>query len=233
MKCLSSEEHASVRREYVDGRVFSMTGVTKRHNIIAGNIYSILRSHVRGSQCRAYISDVEVKVESANSFYYPDVMVSCEPFDHKSVWTSAPRLIVEVLSRFTAAIDRREKVLAYRQIDSLREYLIVYQTKQQAELHRKNEDGHWDIFEFGQGAELKLESIPVGSLQMSVAAIYEDVNWMDVNRQPDGDWEVREEAHDDWLDESGWEILNALILRVIGSASKSSQKNFSTFCHHI
>jgi Uma2 family endonuclease len=110
---LSSEEHASVRREYVDGRVFAMTGVTKRHNIIAGNIYSILRAHVRGSQCRAYISDVKVRVEAANSFYYPDVMVSCEPFDHKSVFTSTPRLIVEVLSRSTAAIDRREKVLAY------------------------------------------------------------------------------------------------------------------------
>jgi Uma2 family endonuclease len=192
---LFSEEHASIRHEYVDGRVFAMTGVTKRHNIIAGNIYAMLHAHVKGSQCRAYISDVKARVESINSFYYPDVMVSCEAFDHRSVFTSSPRLIVEVLSRSTAAIDRREKVLAYRQIESLQEYLIVHQTKERAELHLKNEQSRWDIHEFGHGAELVLESIPVGPLRISMTAIYEDVDW-----QPDGS-EVREDIHEQWLDE--------------------------------
>lgn len=193
---LANEEHASLRHEYVDGRVFAMTGVTRRHNVIAGNIYSILHAHVRGSRCRAYISDVKVRVESTNSFYYPDVMVACDRFDEKSVFTASPVLIVEVLSRSTATIDRREKVLAYRQIDSLREYLIVHQKKKQAELHRKNEQGSWDIFEYGQEADLLLESIPIGPLTFSIDAIYEDVDW-----PHDRDWKVREEAEEEWQDE--------------------------------
>src|SRR5271156_6653396 len=119
---LEEEERAALRHEYVDGRIFAMTGATRRHNIIAGNIYSMLRSHVRGSRCRAYVSDVKVHVESTNSFYYPDVMVSCDAYDAKAVFTDHPLVIVEVLSRSTAAIDRREKVLAYRKIESLREY---------------------------------------------------------------------------------------------------------------
>src|ERR1700678_3274194 len=106
---LTEEAHAPLKHEYVDGRVFVMTGSTLRHNIIASNIQSILRTHVRGSRCRAYIADVKVKVESTNSFYYPDVMVSCDKYDDKSVFTCNPELVVEVLSRSTAAIDRREK----------------------------------------------------------------------------------------------------------------------------
>ncbi len=108
---MAFEMRATVRHEFVDGRLFAMSGATKRHNIIAGNIYSILRAHVRGSQCRAYVSDVKARVESMNIFYYPDVMVSCDLFDKDSTFAARPVLIVEVLSRSTAAIDRREKCL--------------------------------------------------------------------------------------------------------------------------
>jgi len=186
---LSMEERASVRHEYVGGQVFAMAGATKRHNVIALNIGSILRSHVTGSQCRAYVSDIKARVEATNSFYYPDVMVAFDKHDDSSVYTAHPVLIVEILSRSTATIDRREKVLAYRQIASLREYLIVHQTNKKAELHRRNEQGAWDILEFSHGAELQLESIPVGPLKFPIDAIYEDVDW-----SQDSDWMVREES---------------------------------------
>jgi len=188
---MAFEKRATIRHEYVDGRIFAMTGATKRHNLIAGNIYSILRAHVRGSRCRAYVSDVKARVESMNIFYYPDVMVSCEAFEKDSTFTSSPVLIVEVLSRSTAAIDRREKMLAYKQIESLKEYLIVHQTKQLVELHRKSENGSWDVFEFALGTEMELGAIPVGSIKISLAAIYEDIEWPHENS-----WKVREDAED-------------------------------------
>lgn len=175
-KYLADEEVAPIRHEYVNGRIFVMSGATRRHNIIAGNIHSIIRAHVRGSRCRAYVSEVKVNVQATNSFYYPDVMVSCDNYGRKSVYTDRPVLLVEVLSRSTASVDRREKVSAYRQIPSLREYLIVNQLKRRAELHRRNEEGDWEILEFDENAEIVLESIPVGPLAISFDQIYEDVD---------------------------------------------------------
>lgn len=167
-----------------------MSGGTSRHNTIALNIAAICRNHVRGSQCRTYIADVKTQVEATNSFYYPDVMVACHPYNDKSVFIKCPVLIVEVLSRSTASIDRREKATAYRQIETLKEYLIVHQSRKQMELHRVNAQGNWDIFEFGPGAELILESIPVGPLHISIEAIYEDVDW----RNNESGWLVREKV---------------------------------------
>ena len=124
-------------------------------------------------------------------------MVSCEAFDQNSNFTSSPVLIVEVLSRSTAAIDRREKMLAYKQIESLNEYLIVHQTKQRVEIHRKNELGNWDVFEFGEGATIELGSIPVGGLKVSIASIYEDVDW----KHDNNNWTVREIVENTWPDD--------------------------------
>jgi len=193
---LRNEESSPRRNEFVDGRIFAMSGGTRSHNIIAGNIYSLLRSHVRGSHCRAYMSDVKVRVEAANCFYYPDVMVSCEAYDKNSVFTACPALIVEVLSRSTAAIDRRDKVVAYRQIGSLQEYLIVAQRKQWVELHRRDPNGQWDVTEFGGGASLVLQALPGGSLEISIDAIYEDIEY---GRETD--WQVREGLADEWTED--------------------------------
>jgi Uma2 family endonuclease len=188
---MAFEMRATVRHEFVDGRLFAMSGATKRHNIIAGNIYSILRAHVRGSQCRAYVSDVKARVESMNIFYYPDVMVSCDLFDKDSTFAARPVLIVEVLSRSTAAIDRREKMLAYKQIESLKEYMIVHQNKQRVELHRRSANGSWDMFEFAKGDYLEIEAISVESIRVALTAIYEDVDW-----PQDDSWKVREDSED-------------------------------------
>jgi Uma2 family endonuclease len=187
---LAQEEHSQTRHEYVGGLTFVMTGVTYRHNIIAGNIFSILHSRLRGSQCRATMSDMKACVESMNSYYYPDVMVSCGQYLDDAVIASNPVLIVEVLSRSTATIDKREKVIAYRQIESLLEYMIVHQRKRRVELHRRIENGTWEVLEFdADDAELVLESIPTGPLKLTFDAIYEDVNW-----GRSGGFQIREEA---------------------------------------
>src|SRR5437868_14877821 len=95
---LAFEETASLRHEFVDGQVFAMVGTTLRHNIISANLQSILQTHLRGSSCRAFISDVKVRVEATNSFYYPDIMVSCKPLDTSGTVITEPVLLVEVLS---------------------------------------------------------------------------------------------------------------------------------------
>src|SRR5579871_5059323 len=91
---LKLEESSIVRHEYVGGRTFAMVGSTEAHNAIVTNITGIIWSKVRGTGCRVFAADMKVRVEGASSFYYPDVMVTCEPFSAKSVYKTSPNLIV-------------------------------------------------------------------------------------------------------------------------------------------
>ena len=173
---LAQEERARLKHEYLDGRVFAMSGVTRQHNTIAGNIFSALRSHLKDSPCQAFIAEVKVRVETANSLYYPDVMVACDKGHGSDQYTAEPVLLVEVLSKSTAATDRREKVTAYRQIPTLKEYLIVSQQRKQVELHRRTEDGGWEVYKLIPPTALILHSMPSGQLLLSWEAIYENVD---------------------------------------------------------
>lgn len=190
------ESSTTVKHEYVDGQVFAMTGATRRHRIITGNIYTALRSLVHGIGCNVDFTDALVPVQATNSFYYPDVVLSCGSLDQDSLLVGKPLLIVEVLSRSTTGTDRREKVVAYRKIESLNEYMIVHQKRQRVELHRRMEDGSWTVLEFTQG-DLVLLSIPLGAVRISLEVIYEGVSWTD-----NSDWRVREQpATEDYLED--------------------------------
>ena len=95
------------RHEYLDGEVFAMAGADDRHVTVAMNIAFALRQHLGGSPCRTYMSDMRLQVAAANSYFYPDVLVTCSATDLASpLVKSEPKLIVEVLSPSTAAFDR-------------------------------------------------------------------------------------------------------------------------------
>jgi len=170
---LLAEEKATIRHEYVDGCVFAMSGATDAHNIICGNIFAFLHGHVRASGCRTYMNDMKVRIQSHKTYYYPDIMVSCEPFDAKSVFKNEPALLTEVLSPSTTQIDKREKLVAYQKIASLKEYVVVYQDRQKIEVYRRESDGNWELLLFSPGEDLVLESLPNGHLRLPFATIYE------------------------------------------------------------
>ena len=174
---LQYEECSITRHEFVNGQIFAMTGGTNRHNIIVLNLATILRQQVRGTNCRTYVADQKLRIEATNSFYYPDVLVACEAFDHNTTFSERAILIVEVLSKSTSSIDRREKVIAYRQIPTLMEYLIVFQNHQRVQLHRRDENDQWVLLEFCTGEEFELLSSNSCSLRISMEQIYEEVDW--------------------------------------------------------
>lgn len=105
---LEGEQISPVRHEYVDGRVYAMVGASDVHGLIAGSIFFALRSQLRGRPCQVFIADMKVRVASAQEerFYYPDVLVSCDPEDRQRSYRNAPCLIVEVLSAATERLDR-------------------------------------------------------------------------------------------------------------------------------
>lgn len=172
---LAQEVRSPVKSEYIAGSIYAMTGASLRHNVIAGNIYALLRAHLRGSPCRTFMSDAKLRVAKMRSYYYPDVMVTCDP-RHQNVGTNdgvvdTPRLVVEILSASTEATDRREKLLAYRSLPSLLEYVLVSQDTAQIEIHRRQGDIGWQIITLTPGDPVALSSV---ELETDFSVIYEE-----------------------------------------------------------
>ncbi len=142
---LAAERDSLVKHEYVAGEVFAMAGASKTHGTLALNAAFALRAHLRGGPCRTWVADMKVRVAAASAYYYPDVVVSCDArdlaADAPQDYLEAPRLIVEVLSPATETIDRREKWLAYRRLESLQEYVLIDQARRWVEVYRRTPEG--------------------------------------------------------------------------------------------
>lgn len=119
-----------------------MAGVRDRHNRIALNIASRLNEHLVNDNCEAFMSDMKIKVDEA-LYYYPDVLVTCDPPGGDAYFRTQPRLIVEVTSPSTARVDRHEKLHVYRRVESLQEYILVSQGEPLIEIHRRGAHGEW------------------------------------------------------------------------------------------
>ncbi len=141
---LKLEEQSVLRHEYVGGAIYAHAGGTGRHSVIAVNILALLWNAARGGPCRVYNSDMMLRA-AEDVFYYPDVMVVCGPDEagDDALYQDAPCLVVEVTSPSTQSIDRREKLLAYKKLSSLRAYLIVDQQEMRVERHWRDESDQW------------------------------------------------------------------------------------------
>jgi Uma2 family endonuclease len=163
---LSLEQTSDERHEFVDGQVYAMTGAHAHHNRIAGSVYRRLGNHLEGKPCQPYMADMKLRV--AGKYFYPDVMVDCSRLD--GYFSESPCLIVEVLSKSTRRMDKGVKLMAYTQIPSLEEYVLIEQDFVEVQVLRRR-DG-WFPHSFYLGDEVTLESV---GLTMSVEAIYERV----------------------------------------------------------
>lgn len=172
---LAWEAEQPEKHEYQAGEAFAMVGARLPHNAISGNIFSSLKQALRGSSCRAWIDGTKLRIEAADAVLYPDVMVGGDPRDNAGDdrFISHPVLLVEVLSEATAACDRGAKFALYRQLDTLREYLIVDPDSRRVELFRRDAEGRWVLFDFTGQPAVELATL---SLKMSLADIFEDVS---------------------------------------------------------
>ena len=169
---LAWEETQPERNEYVAGEVFAMVGVRQSHNVATLNLATVLRRELKGSPCRVFIESVKTRVEAANCFFYPDVVVSCDPRDRLTPeYLSHPLLVVEVLSESTAAYDRGAKFAAYRKLDSLQDYVLIDVAAQRVEVFRRNAENHWVLYDYGAGDRVELASL---SLHLDLAELLED-----------------------------------------------------------
>lgn len=156
---LEGEKHGEIRHEYVDGEIYAMSGVSKEHNRINRRLLRSVETKLLGSDCETFFVDVKVQVKKLNRFYYPDLVVVCGEDEENEYVITKPTVVVEILSPSTAGTDRREKMFAYQEIDSLQEYLMIDQDERHAELYRRRDDGLWSWITYIPGEDIELESI--------------------------------------------------------------------------
>lgn len=170
---LQLEPNSPIKHEYIDGQVYAMAGASDAHVTVTGNLFALLRNHVRGGSYRVYIADMKARIESLNRFYYPDVMVTCDPRDRETpTYKRYPTLIVEVLSNSTEAFDRGDKFTDYMTLASLQEYVLVNTRQQRLDCFRRNTEGLWVLQVYGiEQPAFQLHSI---GFEGRLEALYED-----------------------------------------------------------
>ncbi|NEP80063.1 MAG: Uma2 family endonuclease [Okeania sp. SIO3B3] len=170
---LDWEEKQPIKYEYMNGRVFAMTGGTIPHNEVSLNLAAALKNHLRGKGCKVLMADVKLGVSEKGPFYYPDVMVTCDQRDRRAtkvIYHSC--LVVEVLSPGTEAFNRGKKFKNYRDISTLKEYVLIDAREMAVECFRPNENGVWELYNYGEGDEVTLTSV---DFSFPIEMLYEDV----------------------------------------------------------
>ncbi len=168
---LTGEKKGDIRHEYIGGVVYVMAGAGSRHNTICLNLAVALRSRLRGKPCQVFMVDIKVKLRIADEdiFYYPDLMVTCDPRDQEEYFKCFPRVLIEVLSPATERIDRREKFSSYTRMESLEEYVLVAQDQPEVTVFRRSENWRSEVATQRQ-QQLR---IPALDFTLSLSAIYE------------------------------------------------------------
>jgi Uma2 family endonuclease len=184
---LAREENSRIKHEYVDGEIYAMSGASRRHQLLLGNLYFHARRSASGL-CQVFTSGMMVRIEARNSFYYPDVLACCDSEDRGERYLTSPCFVVEVLSPSTASVDRREKRLAYSTLESLCEYVIVDQDRMHVVVYR---GGPWAAQVLSEPEHI-LELTCV-RLRIPLSEVYAGVHLpppcvRDPSTEPDWEW---------------------------------------------
>ena len=144
------ESSADIRHEYAQGQVWAMAGASPAHNELNYNLNQLIGPALRQQGCKGYMGDQRVQTKNSSGYLYPDTVAACQPaFNKQQIPYSLtnPVFIVEVTSASTAGRDHFEKFMLYRQITSLRQYLMLDSESVHAELYTLNDHQLWTLFE--------------------------------------------------------------------------------------
>lgn len=158
------------KHEYIDGKVYAMSGSSVNHSRISVRLTALFDNHLESTHCITGNSDLKVNIAESPNYIYPDASVTCDDRDKTSTrYITYPCLIVEVLSDSTEAYDRGGKFRLYRRNPALQEYLLVGSTRIEMDLYRKTEAGQWLILNYQPGDIVELKSI---NLSFPIEQVY-------------------------------------------------------------
>lgn len=176
---LELERAAIEKHEYYQGEIFAMSGALLPHIIITGNTFSFLHQKLKGKSCRPFNSDMRTHVEKNTLFTYPDITVVCgevNTLNSDNFNLINPTIIIEILSKSTKSYDRGDKFKLYRDVPTLKEYILINSEAIGVEAFRLNEKSHWELEEY-KGIEDILQ-IPTLQLSIPLAEVYDDTSFV-------------------------------------------------------
>ena len=155
------EEHSPVRHEFVAGEIYAMAGGTPEHAALAASVLRHLGNQLPAG-CRAYTSDLRVRVEASDVSTYPDGAVVCGKVvraTDDALAVTNPIVLVEVTSPSTEAYDRGTKLEIYKGLSSVREILILSHDASHIVIHRRGQDGTWVANEARHGEVVEVQAV--------------------------------------------------------------------------
>ena len=181
---LAKERKAEFKSQYYRGEMFAMAGASREHNLIVGNLVREIGNALKDRRCEVYPSDMRVKVATTGLYTYPDATVVCgdpEFEDEQFDTLTNPTVLFEVLSDSTESWDRGGKFRQYRDIPSLKEYVMVTQDRASVERYIRQTDGGWLLQEIESiEAAVRFDSIDV---MVPLAEIYRNIRSEDAEKQ--------------------------------------------------
>ncbi len=178
---LEEERYSAQKHEYYHGEIFAMAGAKVNHNMIATNTVAIMAQALRGKPCRPFNSDQRIHIPDNSLFTYPDISVVCGPIEtlnNDQYNILNPSVIVEVLSPTTKSYDRGEKFRLYRDIPTLKEYILIDSESVFIEAFHLNSQGKWELDEYRNGSSSL--NIPALGMMLPLPYIYEGTRLLSV-----------------------------------------------------
>lgn len=176
---LELERAAIEKHEYYQGEIFAMSGALLPHIIITGNTFSFLHQKLKGKSCRPFNSDMRTHVEKNTLFTYPDITVVCgevNTLNSDNFNLINPTIIIEILSKSTKSYDRGDKFKLYRDVPTLKEYILINSEAIGVEAFRLNEKSHWELEEYKEIEDIL--QIPTLQLSIPLAEVYDDTSFV-------------------------------------------------------
>ncbi len=148
---LKAERDAAEKHEYYQGEIFAMSGASVKHNRVFSNLFIDIGQKLKAKECRPYGSDLRIHIPQNTLYTYPDISIICgepELTDEHVDTATNPTVIIEILSQSTRNYDRGTKFKLYRDIESLKEYILVDSLAVSIEVFSKNEINIWQLHEY-------------------------------------------------------------------------------------
>ncbi|HEV7782799.1 MAG TPA: Uma2 family endonuclease [Chitinophagaceae bacterium] len=183
---LRIERLSPERNEFYKGEIFcmpghgellAMSGAGRNHNEIFTNMFGEFVQQLKGRTCRPYGPDLRMHIPENTLYTYPDISIYCKspvdgPEDDIAI---NPTVIIEILSPSTRNYDLGGKFDLYRDIPTLREYVLVDTETMKISVFRLNASVHWELEEYKSAKDiLQVRSVDV---KIPVAVIYEEVKF--------------------------------------------------------
>jgi len=171
---LQFEKDSPEKHEYYQSEIFTMAGADARHNVIFSNVFGELAYKLKGKPCKPYGSDLRIHVAQNTLFTYPDISIICGeivPSPEDKDTATQPTVLIEILSPSTRQYEHGGKFKLYRDIPTLKEFILIDSEAIAIEAYRLNQNNHWELQDYTSVNELF--TIPCMDITLPIKEIYD------------------------------------------------------------